>query len=124
MSIFDAYRWTLAEAGCTVAHTSTDAGRALAPNTPQIETSMAPRLVAGEGYARPYLSLVPRDELRAVVEALDQSIDAGVVPETPALQGEVLEITGPALSLFRYGAGDRPVIIDIPTELASMTVRS
>jgi hypothetical protein len=70
------------------------------------------------------VSTTPAIDRETLVLELDARLDAPLAP-TPTLAGELMEIEGPALVLFRFAtaAEGRPVIIDIPRDLCSPAVR-
>jgi hypothetical protein len=83
-------------------------------------------IIAIQTMPAPVLALVsttPAIDRETIALEMDAQRDASLVP-TPILAGELMEIEGPALSLFRFAtAQERPVIIDIPRDLCSPTVR-
>lgn len=114
--------WRLSNSGVTVVPPKTDgdaAVNALVVHTEHAPT-MAPPLVVATAYARPYLSIVPRDEIAAAVERIDAKLEEPATMATypPAVPGGKF--------LFRYVRADAEelVALAIPAALLTPHVRA
>jgi hypothetical protein len=78
-----------------------------------------------DGETVPYTLTAPkRAGLRLSSSNADVIVDEPTTP-TPLLSGELMELDGSVLTLFRFATpgSSRPVIIDIPHDLCSPAVR-